>query len=90
MATHRQRRKTVSSSGRVFSQEIQRGKKKNTRRITMRKEGRDRERERKKEAIKQPRSRPFAAPYIAIKYFRRRYEERETGDLYDENLYKSK
>lgn len=56
----------------------------------MRKEGRDREREREKEAIKQPRSRPFAAPYIAIKYFRRRYEERETGDLYDENLYKSK
>lgn len=28
MATHRRRRKTVSSSGRVFSQEIQRGKKK--------------------------------------------------------------
>lgn len=76
MATHRRRRKTVSSSGRVFSQENQRAtwKKKKEKKILggLRwKEDRKRERERKREAIKQPRSRPFAAPYIAIKCFRR-------------------
>lgn len=45
--------------------------------------------EREREAIKQPQSRPFAAPYIAI-VFSKRYDERETGDLYGESLYKWK
>lgn len=51
----------------------------------MRKEDRDRERE--KEAIKQPRSRPFAAPYIAIKCFRRRYEEREKQVIFTMRIF---
>lgn len=55
MATHRRRRKTVSSSGRVFSQEIQRAtwkKKKKKKKYSEDYDGRKIEREREREAIK--------------------------------------
>lgn len=94
MATHRRRRKTVSSSGRVFSQENQRAtwKKKKRKKILggLRwKEDRERERE-KERSDKTATESAIRCTLHSDKVFSKRYDERETGDLYGENLYKSK